>query len=89
MDWSQALPQLRDLGLGRILVEGGGALAGGLIAAGAVDRIEWFRAPILLGGDGRPCLGPLALHSLKDASTWRRVALRELGPDLWESYERT
>jgi diaminohydroxyphosphoribosylaminopyrimidine deaminase/5-amino-6-(5-phosphoribosylamino)uracil reductase len=88
VDWPQALKQLAQLGLKRILAEGGGALAGGLIAAGVVQRIEWFRAPILLGGDGRPGLGPLALASLKDAPAWRRVALRELGPDLWESYER-
>lgn len=89
VDWTEALKRLSERGLNRILVEGGGVLAGALVSAGVVDRIEWFRAPILLGAEGRPCLGPLALTSLQDAPAFRRVALRELGPDLWESYERS
>lgn len=88
IDWTEGLRRLSDIGLARILAEGGGGLAGALLAAGAVGRIEWFRAPILLGAEGRPCVGPLRLKALVDALSWRRVALRELGPDLWESYER-
>jgi hypothetical protein len=33
-------------------------------------------------------VGELDLGALAQAPAWRRVALRELGPDLWESYER-
>lgn len=71
-----------------VFVEGGGQVAASLIAANAVDRLEWFRAPIVLGAEGRPAVAALALARLAEAPTWRRVALRELGPDLWESYER-
>lgn len=71
-----------------VLVEGGGRLAASLIAADVVDRIEWFRAPMVLGAEGRPAVAALALAKLADAPTYRRVALRELGPDIWESYER-
>ena len=54
-----------------------------------MDRLEWFRAPMLLGAEGRPGVGALALERLGAMRPrWRRVALRELGPDLWESYER-
>lgn len=88
IDWPDAFAQLTGLGLRKVLVEGGGALAASLMAAHVVDRIEWFRAPILLGAEGRPAVGGLALTVLADAPRWRRVALRELGPDLWESYER-
>ena len=45
-------------------------------------------APIVLGGGGRPAIGELAYGKLAEAPGWRRVALRELGSDLWESYER-
>jgi len=45
-------------------------------------------APIVLGEEGRPAVGALALARLSEAPAWRRVAVRELGPDLWESYER-
>ncbi len=82
------LDRLAAIGISTVLAEGGGALAASLIAANAVDRLEWFRAPIILGGDGRPAVAALQLGSLAEASAWRRVALRELGPDLWESYER-
>lgn len=72
----------------RLLIEGGGRIAASCFAAGCIDRIEWFRAPILLGAEGRPGIGPLALKSLANAPRFQRVAVREIGPDLWESYER-
>jgi diaminohydroxyphosphoribosylaminopyrimidine deaminase/5-amino-6-(5-phosphoribosylamino)uracil reductase len=88
VDARAALGLLNAEGIKSVLVEGGGRLAATLIADGLVDRIEWFRAPIVLGAEGRPSVGQLALTRLSDAPAWRRVAVRELGPDLWESYER-
>lgn len=87
-DIGAVLSRLAELGIERVLAEGGGRLAASLIAAGAVDRLEWFRAPIAMGAEGRPAIGPLTVQTLTDAPRWRRVAVRELGPDLWESYER-
>jgi diaminohydroxyphosphoribosylaminopyrimidine deaminase/5-amino-6-(5-phosphoribosylamino)uracil reductase len=71
-----------------VLVEGGGRVAAAFVSAGLVDRIEWFRAPILVGEEGRAAIGPLALAQLCDARRFRRLAVRPLGADLWESYER-
>ncbi|MBY0565049.1 MAG: RibD family protein [Hyphomonadaceae bacterium] len=88
LDVGAVLVRLATLGISSVLAEGGGRLAASLIAAGAVDRIEWFRAPLVLGAEGRPAIGELALSALVDAPRWRRVAVRELGSDLWESYER-
>lgn len=88
VDIAVALDMLSQAGVETLLVEGGGVLAANLIAEGAVNRLEWFRAPIVLGAEGRPAVAALALARLAEAPTWRRVALRELGPDLWESYER-
>ncbi|HWA00678.1 MAG TPA: RibD family protein [Caulobacterales bacterium] len=79
---------LAEKGLSRVLVEGGGQLAASLIKGGHVDRLEWMRAPIVLGAEGAPAVAAIALARLSEAPTFRRVALRELGPDLWESYER-
>jgi diaminohydroxyphosphoribosylaminopyrimidine deaminase/5-amino-6-(5-phosphoribosylamino)uracil reductase len=74
--------------LDHILIEGGGRVAAGFLSAGLVDAIEWFRAPILLGEEGRPAIGGLALTALADAPRFRRTAAIEVGPDLWERYER-
>jgi diaminohydroxyphosphoribosylaminopyrimidine deaminase/5-amino-6-(5-phosphoribosylamino)uracil reductase len=88
VDLTAVLEVLKARGNRRVLVEGGGRLAASLIKADLVDRLEWMRAPILLGEEGVPAIGPLALKRLSEAPALRRVALRELGPDLWESYER-
>ena len=88
VDAGAALALLDGEGITRVLVEGGGQLAASLIGAGLVDRLEWFRASIVLGAEGRPSVAALALARLSDAPAFRRVAVRELGPDLWESYER-
>ena len=88
-------PQLHDVvealareGLGRLFVEGGGQVAGSFLRCGLVDRLEWFRAPLVIGGEGRPGVGALALSALADAPRLRRVEVREVGDDLWERYER-
>jgi diaminohydroxyphosphoribosylaminopyrimidine deaminase/5-amino-6-(5-phosphoribosylamino)uracil reductase len=88
VDIGAVLARLAALGIASVLAEGGGKLAASLIEAGAVDRIEWFRAPIVLGEEGRPAVAALALSKLADAPRFKRVAIRELGPDIWESYER-
>ena len=89
VDMQAVLAALAARGVRSVLVEGGGKLAAALVMAGLVDRLDWFRAPIVLGAEGKPAIAELALHHLADAPLWRRLALRELGPDLWESYERT
>ncbi|MES1200974.1 MAG: RibD family protein [Pseudomonadota bacterium] len=88
VDLEAALALLANRGLARVLVEGGGRLAAALIGARLVDRVEWMRAPIVLGEEGVSAVGPISLARLSEAPSFRRVALRELGPDLWESYER-
>ena len=82
------LDELGARGVTRLLVEGGGRVAAAFINAGAIDAIEWFRAPMLLGAEGRPCLGLLALKRLSDAPRFRRLAAELLDDDLWERLER-
>ena len=89
---SISLPELLNsaqrAGVTSMMVEGGGQLAASFVRDGLVDRIEWFRAPVLLGGDARPCLGGLGLEKLTSAPTYERVGVKEVGTDLWESYVR-
>lgn len=82
------LAALQGGGMASVLIEGGGQVAASFLRAGLVDRLEWFRAPILLGGEGRPCVAALALAKLAEAPKFRRLAVEPLGDDLWERYER-
>jgi diaminohydroxyphosphoribosylaminopyrimidine deaminase/5-amino-6-(5-phosphoribosylamino)uracil reductase len=75
-------------GLSRLFVEGGGQVAASFVRCGLVDRIEWFRAPLLIGGEGRPGIGALAVAALAEAPHFRRTEVREVGADLWERYAR-
>ena len=75
-------------GLHRLFVEGGGQVAASFLRCGLVDRMEWFRAPVLIGGEGRPGVGALAVAALAQAPHFQRTEVRELGDDLWERYAR-
>lgn len=86
VDLRQALKVLAERGLLRILVEGGGQVAAALLRSGLVQRIEWFRAPIILGSEGRPAVGALSLDFLREAPTFCRERVVTVGQDLWESY---
>ncbi|MBX3485521.1 RibD family protein [Phenylobacterium sp.] len=79
---------LADEGLSDLFVEGGGQVAGSFLRCGLVDTIEWFRAPIVIGGEGRPGVGALAVAALAEAPHFRRVEVGQLGDDLWERYSR-
>jgi diaminohydroxyphosphoribosylaminopyrimidine deaminase/5-amino-6-(5-phosphoribosylamino)uracil reductase len=78
----RALERLGAEGLGSLLVEGGGGLAAALLRDGLVDELLWFAAPLLLGAEGRPAIGPLALSRLSAAPRFSIRSVRRLGPDL-------
>lgn len=85
---ARCLSALKRRGVASVLIEGGGQVAASFLRAGLIDRLEWFRAPLLLGGEGRPCVAALALAKLADAPRFRRLAVEPCGDDLWERYER-
>src|SRR3954469_276711 len=78
---TQALASLRHLGIESLLVEGGGQLAGALLAAGLVDRYYWLQAPLWLGDDGVPAIAGLPARDLDQAERWRVIERRALGDD--------
>jgi diaminohydroxyphosphoribosylaminopyrimidine deaminase/5-amino-6-(5-phosphoribosylamino)uracil reductase len=79
---AEALAALGARRITSLLVEGGAELAAGLLRAGLVDAIALFAAPLLLGGDGRPLLGPLGIDGLADAPRLRDLRTRAVGPDV-------
>lgn len=88
-DIGAALRLLGERGLTRLLVEGGGRLIASLLAQGSIDRLVWFRAPVLIGGDGIPAAAAIGVDRLAQAPRWRRLGQVDLGDDVMETYART
>lgn len=86
-DQRQALKLMADRGLQSILLEGGGRLAAALLLEKCVDRVAWFRAPMIIGGDGIPAAAGLGLDDLAGAHNFRRLGVETLGDDILETYE--
>jgi diaminohydroxyphosphoribosylaminopyrimidine deaminase/5-amino-6-(5-phosphoribosylamino)uracil reductase len=78
----EALALLGARELTSLLVEGGAELAAALLRAGLVDALALFLAPKLIGGDGRPLLGPLGVAALAAAPELFEMSTRRVGPDL-------
>jgi diaminohydroxyphosphoribosylaminopyrimidine deaminase/5-amino-6-(5-phosphoribosylamino)uracil reductase len=83
-----AFHDLGKRGLTRVLVEGGSRLTGALLRAGLVDRIAWFRAPSLMGGDGVAVAVAFGVDTLDQAPRFKRRGLEPCGDDVLEIYER-
>ncbi len=74
-DPREALRQLLERGVERVLVEGGPTITAAFLDAGLVDEIVWLVAPRLLGG------GPVALPRLGTMRNVRVSAVRRIGND--------
>lgn len=83
------LEALADRGLTRVMLEGGGQLAGSFLRDRFVDEIVWARAPMVIGGDGVPGIASAGVAALGEAHAFRRVDVRPCGTDILETYTRS
>ena len=77
-----ALCALAAEGMTRVLCEGGAALGASLIRTGLVDEIALFHGAAVIGSEGQPMLGPLALPSLAGAPRPRLISTETIGSDV-------
>ena len=85
---AEVLQTLGARGVTRLLVEGGGAVAGSLIGADLVDRIHWFRAGGVIGGDGLPAVGGFGLDDLQNMPKFVLRSSIGLAADRLEVFHR-
>lgn len=88
VDPASALQALGTAGLTGVLVEGGARLAAALLRAGLVDRICWFHAPAVMGGDGVAAAQAFGIVDLVDMPRYRRVGMCAVGDDMLTEYAR-
>ncbi|WP_405784355.1 bifunctional diaminohydroxyphosphoribosylaminopyrimidine deaminase/5-amino-6-(5-phosphoribosylamino)uracil reductase RibD [Streptomyces sp. NBC_00859] len=75
------LAELHARGVRSVLLEGGPTLAGSFVAAGAVDRVVGYLAPVLLGA-GPAALADAGITTITDALRLDVTETVRIGPDL-------
>jgi diaminohydroxyphosphoribosylaminopyrimidine deaminase / 5-amino-6-(5-phosphoribosylamino)uracil reductase len=88
LDLSAALKALGGLGVTRLMVEGGGRIIAGLLLSDLVDRLVWFRAATLIGGDGVSAVAGFGVRELDGAAKFVKVSSRSAGTDIVETFVR-
>ncbi len=83
-----ALGALGNAGLTQILVEGGAQLAASLLRADLVDRIAWFHAPAVMGGDAWPAVQAFGIERLDAMPRFTRLGEIALGDDMLTEFAR-
>jgi len=86
LDLGEVLAAIAARGITRVLVEGGAELATSLLRQRRVDRLAWYRAPLLIGDDGRAAIGPLGTDALADALIAAPAGGTALARDRLERY---
>jgi diaminohydroxyphosphoribosylaminopyrimidine deaminase/5-amino-6-(5-phosphoribosylamino)uracil reductase len=89
VDMLAALRALAARGVTRVLAESGRAVAGSLLRADLADRLAWFRAPAVLGGDGLAAVDSLGIVEVAALRRFVREATVPLGQDVLETYRRS
>ncbi|WP_055557912.1 bifunctional diaminohydroxyphosphoribosylaminopyrimidine deaminase/5-amino-6-(5-phosphoribosylamino)uracil reductase RibD [Streptomyces sp. NBRC 110028] len=81
LDIAALLAALHDRGVRSVLLEGGPTLAGAFLAAGAVDKVVGYLAPVLLGA-GPAALADAGITTIARALRLETADVTRLGPDL-------
>src|SRR5260370_19350442 len=81
LDLANVLHALAEMGITRLLVEGGARVASSFVASGLVDEIWLLRGPDAVGADGVAALDALPLTSITQSPTFELWASETLQQD--------
>jgi diaminohydroxyphosphoribosylaminopyrimidine deaminase / 5-amino-6-(5-phosphoribosylamino)uracil reductase len=79
---------LAERGLTRILIEGGGQVAGAFLKAHMIDEVVWFRSGSVIGGDGLPSVGDLQGTYMAASPHFKHVESLVFGADTLDMLTR-
>ena len=80
--WRPLLGRLAADGVVSVMIEGGAAIAASAIKEKIIDKILFFFAPKILGGDGLPMIEALGLRRVKQAVVVKNLRIMPSGDDL-------
>ena len=79
---------LAEIGITRVLLECGGELAASFMNEDLIDKIFWFQAPILIGGDGLSVINDLGITKIDNAIAFSQKSTYIFGSDTLKIFER-
>lgn len=83
LDLNDLMIKLRNLSITSLLIEGGGRVAASALAAGIVNKVCYFVAPKMMGGnDGIPVFNGSGPERIKDLFELTRVSTRQFDSDM-------
>ncbi len=83
LDLDRLMDQLGRMGVTSILIEGGGRTLGSAFRSGIVDKVCFFYAPLLSGGDdGVPICSGAGAETMRDCIRLDRIRTRRFGDDV-------
>jgi diaminohydroxyphosphoribosylaminopyrimidine deaminase/5-amino-6-(5-phosphoribosylamino)uracil reductase len=85
VSWRALLKTLARHGIVSVMIEGGGATAASALKERIIDKILFFYAPKILGGDARPMIEALGFHRVRQAIAVKDLAFTSSGEDLMVS----
>jgi diaminohydroxyphosphoribosylaminopyrimidine deaminase/5-amino-6-(5-phosphoribosylamino)uracil reductase len=81
-DLAAVLRLLGDRKINEVQLEAGATLAGAFLAAGLVDELLLYVAPVLLGAAARPLFDGFDVQQMADRQNMRLIDSRQTGDDL-------
>ncbi|HYT58102.1 MAG TPA: bifunctional diaminohydroxyphosphoribosylaminopyrimidine deaminase/5-amino-6-(5-phosphoribosylamino)uracil reductase RibD [Verrucomicrobiae bacterium] len=82
VSWLPLLKKLASFGIVSVMIEGGATIASSALKEEIVDKVIFFYAPKILGGDGRVMLDGLGIRQVRQSLPIKHLQVRKSGGDL-------
>jgi diaminohydroxyphosphoribosylaminopyrimidine deaminase/5-amino-6-(5-phosphoribosylamino)uracil reductase len=82
INWTALLKRLAQEGIVSVMIEGGAAVAAAALKEQVVDRLIFFYAPKILGGDGRAMIENLGIRRVRQSIAVKKLSAQNVHGDL-------
>ncbi|HZH81819.1 MAG TPA: bifunctional diaminohydroxyphosphoribosylaminopyrimidine deaminase/5-amino-6-(5-phosphoribosylamino)uracil reductase RibD, partial [Phototrophicaceae bacterium] len=82
VSWFPVLRKLAAMGVVNVLIEGGAKVAASALQEKVVDKVIFFYAPKIIGGDGFAMIGDLGIRRVRQALELEDLRFAKSGKDL-------